>query len=484
VNNPTEIAADLLIIVFFLTGIGLVRSPARAIFGNLLAAAGFLLAAAVTWFRLDLLQPLPLVVVLACGVVLGWWIADKVRMVNVPSMVALQNGAGGLAAVLVGLVDLMRIGTPLSLSLPSISGLATLVLGGMTVSGSLVACLKLANRLPKHFEDFPGSRKWAIVAGVTSIAVLLVPETWFSPGVRLTGLALLSATWSLLIFARVGGADMPVLISFLNATSGLAAGFCGIVIGNRLLAAGGAAVAASGTVLTMAMCSAMNRSLASVFRGISPGPAGPREVSIVDPATTSVKDSPAEVTAALRTSDCSATPTPGDSFEQAVEACRNAKTVVIIPGYGMAMSQSQFEVVELGRLLGQSGKDVRYAVHPVAGRMPGHMHVLLAEAEVPFDQLNDLAEGNRRLEGADLAIVVGASDVVNPAAASLPDTPISGMPILKAHMAKAVLVCNLNDSPGYSGVANQLYSLPGTLLLWGDAREVLRKVIDLYSAEK
>jgi H+-translocating NAD(P) transhydrogenase subunit beta len=480
-NDPAEIALDLLIIALFLTGIGLFRSPHRAVRGNLLAATAFVLAATLTWFRYELVLPLFLLTVVAGGALLGGWAAAKARMIHIPSMVALQNGSGGLAALLISIIELSRNGVFPSLSVASSSGLLGVFLGGITVSGSLVACLKLSNRFPPQVGGLPGTVTNGVLSVVLAGFFLLSPEPWLPVWARLTGLSLLAIGWGLLISIRVGGADMPVLISFLNATSGLAAGFCGIVIDSRLLAAAGAMVAASGTVLTLAMCTAMNRNLLSVLGGLATPSQDPSEAWGVDFSASSQASPGATSPSSPQAVGEPAVSATRDPLDEAVEICTDAKTVVIIPGYGMAMAQAQFEVVELGRLLERSGKNVWYAVHPVAGRMPGHMHVLLAEAEVPYDRLCDLVDANLRLEGADLAIIVGASDVVNPAAASLKDTPISGMPILKAHQARTVLVCNLDDSPGYSGVANQLYTLPITRFLWGDAREVVRRLIDRYS---
>ena len=276
---------------------------------------------------------------------------------------------------------------------------------------------------------------------------------------------------------RIGGADMPVLISFLNATSGLAAALCGIIIQNRLLIACGATVAASGSILTYFMCKAMNRRLIAVFVGIQMQAKPLGSESAEDAPSAS---EPASETATVPTSE---TPRQQDPFVQAVEAVRGADSVVVVPGYGMALAHAQFETVRLADRLQAAGKTVKFAVHPIAGRMPGHMHVLLAEAEVDPDMLAEIDEINPHFPSTDLAVIVGACDVVNPAAIEVSGTPISGMPILEAHNAKQLVVCNLDEKPGYSGVDNPLYADPKTILLLGDAKATLGRLLENLKPE-
>jgi NAD(P) transhydrogenase subunit beta len=247
----------------------------------------------------------------------------------------------------------------------------------------------------------------------------------------------------------------------------LAASFCGIIIENRLLVACGATVAASGSILTHVMCQAMNRNLLRVFV-----PAGLK--------LNAVAEGIGQIAAAPEPSSVAAAPAESSSrtpLSRAVEAARSAKKVIIIPGYGMALAHAQFEVVKVANRLSKMGKEVKFAIHPIAGRMPGHMHVLLAEAEADSDMLFDLPEINAEFQAADLALIVGACDVVNPAAIKVEGTPISGMPILAAYEAKQILVCNLDDRPGYSGVQNALYTDPKTILLLGDARATLSELL-------
>jgi NAD(P) transhydrogenase subunit beta len=268
-----------------------------------------------------------------------------------------------------------------------------------------------------------------------------------------------SVAVGIVIAIRVGGADMPVFISFLNATAGLAAAMCGVAIQNRLLIACGATVAASGSVLTHVMCRGMNRGLSSVFTGgqvaSSPPPPTSGSASIAASATATASRESA------------------DPMTRAIDALRAAQRIIVIPGYGMALAEAQEDVVQLADQLASAGKDVKFAIHPVAGRMPGHMHVVLAEAELDYSRLFEMKDINDEFAKTDVALVVGACDVVNPAAIHSTNTPISGMPILKAYEAKHVIVCNLDERPGYSGVENPLYKDPRTIMLLGDARNTI-----------
>lgn len=261
---------------------------------------------------------------------------------------------------------------------------------------------------------------------------------------------------------------MPVLISWLNALSGVAASFCGIVVQNRMVIACGATVAASGLILTHAMCRAMNRHLGAILTGSTV-----RHAQDASPPAESVPQDAAQTAAA---SEPAAAPA-GTPLSRAVAAVQDAQRVIIIPGYGMALAHAQFAVVNVANRLCQLGKDVKFAIHPIAGRMPGHMHVLLAEADADPDLLFDLPEINGEFPATDLVLIVGACDVVNPAAIRVEGTPISGMPILAAHEAGQVVVCNLDDQPGYSGVHNPLYDNPKTILLLGDAQATVSELL-------
>jgi NAD(P) transhydrogenase subunit beta len=475
-NDWGTILADAAIIGVLLAGIAQFRTPRGARSGNLTAAAALLGALAVVLVRHPpAALPLVLAVFLA-GSLAGTIVAVRVNMLQIPAMVAFQHGAGGVAAFLVSFVELTREASALA-PVGRVSGLLGTLIGAATFSGSMIASAKLANRMKSTPTVLPGHG--AILAGAAAAALALGAAAWGATGPALSGLLLaliLCAIVLGVVFAiRVGGADMPVLISFLNATAGLAAAFCGIVIQNRLLIACGATVAASGSILTRVMCVAMNRSLLAILVGAGMKPAAPVAGSGAAPPPAGPAGAPNEEGGAQ--APAPATGDGRDPFEQAVEAAKGARKVIIIPGYGMALAQAQFEVVQLQRRLEALGKEVKFAVHPVAGRMPGHIHVLLAEAEVDYDRLFEMKDVNAEFPATDLALVVGACDVVNPAAIAVAGTPISGMPILMAHEAKRVVVCNLDRRPGYSGVENPLYADPRTILLLGDAKATLARFL-------
>lgn len=463
-SSVLALLIDALVIALILAGVRQFRSPGGALRGNLTAALAMLLAVTVVSFRYELGAAGIVLAALVAGSLVGWAVAVRVSMVQIPAMVAFQHGAGGVAAFLVSGVELMRVagGGP---DVEQVSGFVGLVLGSATFAGSLVAAGKLANRLRQTPTVLPGHGWW--VLAVLGLAVGLSLAGILGSGAYLPYLlgllVAVSAILGVLVSIRIGGADMPVLISFLNATAGLAAAFCGIVIGNRLLVAAGATVAASGSILTLAMCRGMNRDLTAVFRGFE---ASSR--SLAGGAAPLAQETGQQEPEVLEEHPV---------LERAVDACLNARSVIFTPGYGMALAGAQFAVVALGRFLEERGTRVRYAVHPVAGRMPGHMHVLLAEAEAPWDQLIEPAEANPEFASTDLVIVVGASDVVNPAAQELSGTPISGMPILTVADARKVLVINLDNAPGYSGVRNLLYDRPQVILMWGDAAATVQVLL-------
>jgi NAD(P) transhydrogenase subunit beta len=467
-RDVAHLVVDAGIILVLVAGISQFRSPLGARRGNLIAALALVLAAATVVYQLRLAS-LPVVLpALLVGGSIGWLVAVRVNMVQIPAMVAFQHGMGGVAATLVSFVELTRGGGGQLAPVEVTAGFLGLIIGSATFSGSMVASGKLAGRvkqtpvvLPNH-DMILLALTLAIVAVVFAFGIL--PERLtYRP---LVVLAVASVVLGVVFSVRIGGADMPVLISFLNATAGLAAAFCGMTIQNRLLIACGATVAASGSILTHVMCKAMNRSLIGIFAGAASKPAvAPPPAS--DAASPATESEPAPPQPPPQEADRTQTEDP---IPRAVEAARNARTVIIVPGYGMALAQAQFEVVQLGKRLEELGKQVRFAVHPVAGRMPGHMHVLLAEAEVEYDKLHEMDQINPEFKDTDLVLVVGACDVVNPAAIDKAGTPISGMPILMAHEARHIVVCNLDERPGYSGVENPLYRNPKTILVLGDAK--------------
>jgi NAD(P) transhydrogenase subunit beta len=452
------LVVDLSIIALLVIGIAQFRTPRGARRGNGTAAVALLLAMGLVLYRNAVTEPVLLAAGLAVGAVVGAAVAARVTMIQIPAMVAFQHGAGGVAACAIAYVELTRGAAPVSL-VAEASGFLGLAIGAATFSGSMLASGKLAGRLKQTPTVLP--RHNVVLLALLAAIGALGAFAWMSSGpvlaLALSGVLIASALLGVVFAVRIGGADMPVLISFLNATAGLAAAFCGLVIQNRLLIACGATVAASGSILTAVMCRAMNRPFVKVLAGGKHDvPAENRE------AATDAGGLAGEARARPERSHA-------ELMDEAKSVLRAARRVVIIPGYGMALAGAQHHVASLAERLEALGKDVDFAVHPVAGRMPGHMHVLLAEASVDYGKLKDLVEVNGSFAATDAALVVGACDVVNPAAIRVADTPISGMPILKAHEAKNVIVCNLDRRPGYSGVENPLYDEPATLMLLGDA---------------
>lgn len=476
-TNWGGLVAEFGIILILILGISRFRTPREGRFGNLIAALALGLALALVVRRHHLTGFGVLVPVAVVGTVLGWLVAERVNMIRIPSLVAIQNGAGGLASFLVSFVELVRGAGQLSLA-AQVFGFFGLAVGVATFSGSMVAAGKLDNRirqtpvvLPRH-----GTILTALAVGIFLSAVMAGVSSGSAWLIFLLCLSAFSLAAGVVFSIRIGGADMPVLISFLNSGSGLAAALCGVVIGNRLLVACGATVAVSGFILTQVMCRAMNRNLLSVFTGIKLK----HTPSVVPAEPTLPPGATADLAAAADSGAASDSALSSDEVVDplvcATEIIREAQSVIIIPGYGMALAHAAPDVVALGSRLEEMGKNVRYAVHPVAGRMPGHMHVLLAEAEVDYSKLHEMSVINPLFAGTDVALVVGACDVVNPAAAETEDTPISGMPILLAGEARHVVVINLDDKPGYSGVPNTLYRNPNTVMLLGDAKERLKQL--------
>lgn len=454
-----EHLAAAIVILLFLGGIALFRSPRTARQGdwlNMLAYAG---AVAFVILRYPMLSPAFVLVAILLGGTLGATLALRVSMLGVPQMIAFQHGCGGVAAFLIAFSHLIREGANLT-TLAQVHAVLGIVVGAATFSGSLIAAGKLARKIkqPPVFLPKHSTILFSLLVLIISLSVFTVLQIGLPMAVGLAiGLIAVSVALGVIFAIRVGGADMPVIISFLNATAGFAAAFCGISLNNYLLVGCGACVGASGSLLTIVMCRAMNRSLLGVFSGIRP--------SIAEPAKL-----PEEVP--LEAGGVEALP-----FDQAIAALKRAKDIIIVPGYGMALAQAQEQVHTLENWLEQRGARVRYAIHPVAGRMPGHMNVLLAEVEVGYDKLFEMEAINDDFRQADLAIVIGACDVVNPAASTRQGTPISGMPILKAHEANAVIVLNFDEKPGFSGVDNPLYGMKHVIPVWGDAKVNLNALL-------
>ncbi len=457
--NSAYIASSIL----FIVGLKMLGRQATARRGNLLSGLGMLLAVVVTLLDRHVINYTWIVVGLASGTAIGLACARFVRMTAMPEMVALLNGFGGLASLLVGAAEYFRIRSgqvmPPDATFTAAVIFLTVVIGGVTFTGSVYAFCKLAEWLSGRPVLFAGQHlvNGALLAGAAVGGLLYVAD--LDAGTTLVAfgvftLVALVLGWTLVM--PIGGGDMPVVISMLNSLSGVAACAAGFVIRNNVLVVAGCLVGTSGIILTMIMCKAMNRSLANVlFSGF--GAAKPAGAAAADGAIQGeLKPISAEDTFAV------------------LEA---AGQVVIIPGYGMAVSQAQHVVHELAELLGENGAEVRFAIHPVAGRMPGHMNVLLAEANVPYEQLVEMDKINPVMPTMDVAIVVGANDVVNPAAARDPASPIYGMPIINAHEARTVICLKRGKGAGFSGLENQLFLLPNTRMLYGDAKTSLQSVV-------
>lgn len=458
---------ELAILVLLVVGIALFRSPRGARWGNAIAATALFLAIALVMYRGDIQDPILLVVALLAGSLVGALVAMRVTMIQIPAMVAFQHGAGGVAVSAIAFVELTRGGEPTSV-LGVVSGLLGLILGSATFSGSMLASAKLAAKIRQTPTVLPLHNLilLLLLAGIAGLAIYASLASGLALALALCGILVLSILLGLVFAIRIGGADMPVLISFLNATAGLAAAFSGILIQNRLLIACGATVAASGSILTAVMCKAMNRSFVKVLSG---GKAA------VGPQTGVRAEAPLAPQARI-------TKTFAESMSEAKDVLRDAQSVIIVPGYGMALARAQFLVADVAKRLQGMGKSVVFAIHPVAGRMPGHMNVLLAEADVDYEQLREMDDVNGAFVQTDAVLVVGACDVINPAALNTTDTLISGMPILNAHEARRVLVCNLDERPGYSGVPNPLYDQPTTLLLFGDGHATVTELLESLPA--
>jgi H+-translocating NAD(P) transhydrogenase subunit beta len=469
---------DIAIIIVFIFGIKSFRTPPDAKTGTRMAAVALSAAFILLVSRHQLFKPEIMVLALAIGAGGGWLWAMRVNMTQIPAMVAFQNGAGGCAAMLVSFVELTRTSIALG-SVNQFFGAVGLIAGAITFSGSMVAAGKLSGLMQGRPLFLP--RHNHLLAGVGVLICLL--GIWVgliaSTTLVLYSFLLIVLALSLGIFfsVRIGGADMPVLISFLNATTGLAAAFCGIVLENRLLIAGGAMVAASGYILTHKMCLAMNRDLKNVFLGKILPPTYSKEPAM-DQSPIHASQESEDFIIRDKVIDEKTDEKLQDPFERALEALASARSIIIIPGYGMALAQAQFDLVSMANKLEQLEKTVKFAIHPVAGRMPGHMNVLLAEADIDYEKLYDIDIINPEFSLTDVALIVGACDVVNPAANLADNSPISGMPILNAYQARRIIICNLDTQPGYSGVDNPLYQQSEVILLLGNAKESLGKLLE------
>ena len=451
-----------------LWGIHWLNSPRTAVKGNLLGAACMLGAIALTLTSQGTLGHGLLWLCMALGAAVGVVLALRVAMIQMPQLVALLNGLGGGASALVALVVLTGGGEGGDVA-SRLAAAAALVVGAVTLSGSGVAAGKLHRMLSQRPVVLRGHTSLSFC--VLVLAVLGIGASTAAGGSAMWAslcTALAALCFGVIFTIRIGGADMPITISLLNSLSGVAASVAGLAIRNPLLVVVGAIVGTAGLVLTQLMCRAMNRSLVQVLTGRTTA-AGPQRAAPGEGEERPCAEGEAGVQAAAPQSE--AKPSVAALLGQ-------ANTVVIVPGYGMALAQAQGQVKALADALEARGKEVRFAIHPVAGRMPGHMNVLLAEVDVPYEKLCEMDDINQEFATTDLVIVVGANDVVNPAANTAEGTPIYGMPILRVSEAKHVLVCNLDTQPGYAGVDNPLYGYDRTTLVLGDAAQTVAELVE------
>ena len=454
-------AAYLLAAILFILGLKGLTSPRTAVQGNMLGAMGMLLATIATLADRQIVEYQTIAAGIAVGAVIGVIWAIKVQMTAMPQLVAAFNGFGGGASALVAGAAAFMPGTVEGVPLIQVHISIALsgFIGSATLSGSLIAWAKLQGVL--HWQPRGVALRvlstGSALAGISlGVAYALDSEALWAFG----GLCAGALIYGVLLTVAVGGADMPVIIALLNSCSGLAAAATGFVLGNDVLIIAGSLVGASGFILTQIMCKAMNRSLWDVLRGDL-----------------------GEAAAASPQGDVYAGRTKSTSPEEAALLFDTARIVTIVPGYGMAVAQAQHAVRDFANLLESRGTEVRYAIHPVAGRMPGHMNVLLAEADVPYGKLYDMDTINPLFAETDVAIILGANDVVNPAARDEPGSAIYGMPILDVDKSQVVLVVKRSLSPGFAGIPNLLFTRDNTLMLFADAKKALqdlsREVRDL-----
>lgn len=437
--------------LLFILGLKMLSSPATARRGNLLAGLGMILAIVFTFFIPGMQHQLLMIVVIAVGTTIGWVSAKKVPLTDMPQMVALFNGMGGGAAAVISYLELSRGEVASGLRLLAISGG---LIGSISFSGSIGAFMKLQRLLRDRPITYPLQQPFHALLLLLTLVLGYLVFIQSSPAQHgaisiVTLFFAFPLALGFFFTLPIGGADMPVIIALFNALTGLAVGFDGFAIGNQVMIVSGTIVGASGSLLTYLMAKAMNRSVRNVLFGAF---------------------------GKIREHGVAKDMKPRD-VEDAAIMIGYARKVIVVPGYGLAVAQAQHKLREFMAVLEDKGVEVKFAIHPVAGRMPGHMNVLLAEANIPYDKLHDLEEINSEFPTADVALVVGANDVVNPAAERDTASPIYGMPILKAYQAKNVLVIKRGRGKGFAGIENDLFFEDQTYMLFGDAQDMLGKLV-------
>lgn len=458
--------AYLIASVLFIIGIKLLNKTKSARKGNFISAIGMLIAVLATVIQVEVISLIDIFISILIGSAIGLIFAYRVKMTKMPELVALFNGFGGLASFAVALSDYwlhtQEMGTGYGDIIVPISVILSVFIGGITFTGSLIAFLKLNGSISGRAIVFKGQHpvNLLLILGVVVLSVFMVMH--LSDPTYLIVLSVLALVLGILLVIPIGGADMPVVISLLNSYSGMAACATGFVLNNNVLIIAGALVGASGLVLTQIMCKAMNRSLISVLMGgfgQTNAGGGAAQGSGSDIVVKEV------------------------GVEEAAQIFDSVSSLIIVPGYGMAVAQAQHAVRELYELCEKNGTDVRFGIHPVAGRMPGHMNVLLAEANIPYDKLVEMDRINDDFANTDLVFVVGANDVVNPAAKNTPGSPIYGMPVLNVDQARTVIVSKRSMNPGYAGIENELFGADNCLMLFGDAKATITKLVSELKEE-
>lgn len=442
--------------VLFIIGIKMMNKTKEARSGNLVSSVGMLIAIIATLLQINIVSITEILACMAIGSAIGLYYAYKVEMTKIPEMVSLFNGFGGIASVAVAVsdfwlktnVNMVQMGIIITISI-----ILSVFIGAVTFTGSMVAFLKLNGKITGNPITFKGQHLINLILllvfiGASVFAVANQLDT--SIIIVLTAISLLLGVLTVL---PIGGADMPVVISLLNSYSGMAACATGFILNNNVLIVAGSLVGASGIILTQIMCKAMNRSLINVLLG-----------GFGQTITKVEADGPEIIVKEV-------------GVEEAAMLFDGASSVIVVPGYGMAVAQAQHVVRELYELCEKRNIEFKFAIHPVAGRMPGHMNVLLAEANIPYDKLIEMDQINDEFSNTDLVFVVGANDVVNPAAQTNPKSPIYGMPILNASKARTVIVSKRSMGKGYAGVENELFGYPNCLMLFGDAKQTIAKLV-------
>ena len=438
--------------VLFILGIKKLSHPKTARSGNFLSACGMFVAIVSTLIANDNIDLQMIIIGVIIGSAIGALFAQKVEMTQMPQMVAIFNGFGGSASALVAAAEFLNSGSISTFTLSSI--MVSIFVGTLTFTGSFIAFGKLQGFISGQPIVFPGQQALNAILALALLGFGI--STVFTPSEinYFYGLIILSAVIGITLTIPIGGADMPVVISLLNSYSGVAAAATGFVLMNNGLIISGALVGASGLILTNIMCKGMNRSLANVIFGAvgleqdSGGESSQKQVTIKSYST-----------------------------EEAAMIFDASEKVIVVPGYGLAVAQAQHAVREVAELLEEKGKKVLYAIHPVAGRMPGHMNVLLAEANIPYEQLKDLDEINSEFEDCDVALVLGANDVVNPAARHDTSSPIYGMPILDVDKSRTVIINKRTMNTGFAGIQNELFGFDNSIMVFGDAKDMLQQLL-------